>query len=60
MKKPLYHVTALWHADDIKTLRPRWSLKRCDDWLREHREKIKEMLVGHGWDVISFLLENEK
>ncbi len=45
-----------WCAADVKTLKPLWSLRKCDDWLRENERCIEDRLIAHGWDVVEELL----
>ena len=45
-----------WTPEDIKTLRPRWSLKRCEQFLQENEKRISERLTELGWEVIGDLL----
>jgi hypothetical protein len=45
-----------WVPEDIKTLRPRWNLKRCEQWLTENEKYIRDRLTELGWEVIGDLL----
>jgi hypothetical protein len=45
-----------WTVNDIKTLRPRWSLKRCEAFLAENEKYIQERLIELGWEVLDTLI----
>jgi len=42
-----------WTAEDIRTLRPEWSLRRCEEFLLRNEKYIQERLVELGWEVIN-------
>lgn len=46
----------VWTADDIQVLRPRWSLKKCEEFLEENSKYIQEATVQAGWGAIENLL----
>lgn len=58
MAKKVIDVFAVvaWTANDVKTLRPRWSIKRCEEWLGQNERRIRDRLIELGWDVIDTLL----
>ena len=37
----------VWCPEDIKDIRPRWSLKRCEEWLKKEEGHIKEIGRAH-------------
>ena len=45
-----------WTAPDIKTLRPKWSMATCEEFLKENERFIKDRMVELGWEVIENLL----
>lgn len=49
-----------WTKYDVKTLRPKWSLKKCEEFLEENERRIQDAMVEHGWEVIDFLLPPKK
>ena len=49
-----YHIT--WTARDIKTLRPKWTNKRCTEWLDSNWKHLQDRSVELGWEVITDLL----
>ena len=55
-KPPPFTIVTSWTAEDVKTLRPRWSLERCEKWLYENRKAISERSIELGWEVIEILL----
>lgn len=53
---PATYGTVCWTPNDIKTLRPRWSIAECAKFLGENEKWIQERLGELGWDVIRDLL----
>ena len=47
-----------WTPEDIAQLRPRWGLKRCEQFLQEHERRISERMIELGWEVIGDLLRS--
>lgn len=59
MKKQKEHKTfaeVSWTAEDIRTLRPRWSHKKAEEWLAANAKYIAEAMVQDGWQAIDELL----
>lgn len=54
-----YYAHVMWHPTDIKELRPKWSLKKCEEWLAEHEGHISESSTERGWEVIESLLDDK-
>ncbi len=48
-----------WHAEDVKTLKPNWSLEKCNAWLEDNERHISDRLIELGWEVIDALLITE-
>ena len=46
----------VWTVNDIKTLRPKWSNKKCEQFLIENEKAIQDEIIQHGWRVIESLL----
>lgn len=46
----------VWTKYDVKTLRPKWSLKKCEEFLEENEKVIQEATIGYGWEVIEEIL----
>jgi hypothetical protein len=46
-----------WTAGDVQTLRPNWSLKKCEEELNKIESDLHDRLVEKGWDVIENLLD---
>ncbi len=36
-----------WHAEDVKTLKPNWSLEKCNEWLEDNERHISDRLIDH-------------
>ncbi|MBI4397281.1 MAG: hypothetical protein HY548_09310 [Elusimicrobia bacterium] len=53
--KPSFARTA-WSVEDLQELRPRWSSKQCEEFLRRNEEAIREAMVERGWQAIDTLL----
>ena len=52
------YATVSWTADDVQTLRPEWSVEKCEEWLESNQRCIQDRLVELGWEVIENLLGN--
>lgn len=50
----------VWVAEDIKTLRPKWTNQKCEDWLESNERHIQNRLVEFGWGVIEDLLGSDQ
>lgn len=51
------YAKVVWTAEDIQTLRPDWTLERCEEWLESNQRYIQDRLVELGWGVIETLLD---
>ena len=49
-----------WHAEDVKTLRPNWSLDKCNEWLEDNERYMSDRLIELGWEVMDALLINDE
>ena len=45
-----------WTAYDVQTLRPYWSLERCERELAENEKHVQDRLIELGWDVLDTLI----
>lgn len=45
-----------WRAEDIQTLKPNWSLEKCQEWLESNENRIQDRLTELGWEVIDSLM----
>ena len=57
MPKANQYAKVVWTAEDIQTLRPDWTLERCEEWLESNQRYIQDRLVELGWEVIETLLD---
>lgn len=55
--KPIAEVA--WTAHDIKTLQPKWSLRKCQAWLEENETYIQDEIIQKGHEVLESLLWSE-
>ena len=53
----IYALIAI-RPQDVKALRPRWSLGRCRRWLREYESRLRAVMHEHMCDILSNYLEN--
>jgi len=47
----------VWTPEDIQTLRPGWSKKKCAKVLAEIEGNIKGDMESRGWETIHFLVD---
>lgn len=55
-----YFGVVRWQADDVKSLRPKWSKEKCEDFLERHSGHIQDAMCATGWNVIECALGEEK
>jgi hypothetical protein len=48
-----------WSGGDIQSLRPEWSIDKCNEFIDSNSDIFKELSISHGWDIWSSLLERE-
>jgi len=48
-----------WHAEDVQTLKPSWSLEKCNEWLEDNERHMQDRLIELGWEVMDALLITE-
>lgn len=48
-----------WHAEDVQTLKPNWSLEKCNEWLEDNEGHMQDRLIELGWEVMDALLITE-
>jgi len=46
----------LWVAEDVKTLRPRWSTAKCEAALADARKSLCDRGVEDGWEVLGYCI----
>ena len=51
------YATCAWEPGDIQSLRPAWSLEKCDTWLQANKRQIQNDTTERGWSSIETLLE---
>jgi len=56
IEKPTEYAHMFWTADDVKTLRPKWSMKKCEEVLSSVEGQLKDRIVERGWEVLENLL----
>ena len=53
------YAVVTWRAEDVHYLKPSWTLPRCEEWLEDNEDNIKDRLTELGYEVISTLLMME-
>ena len=48
----------VWTPEDIQTLRPQWSKKKCAEVLYNIEGNIEDNMVSRGWDTIEAELDH--
>jgi len=55
------YAKVVWRAEDVQSL-PRckhWSLEKCEEWLQDNDENIKDRLTELGWEVLDAFVNME-
>ena len=60
MAKNNTYAAVVWSAEDVKTLRPVWSTRRCEEFLARRERNIQDRVCELGWEVIQTMLDMEK
>jgi hypothetical protein len=50
----------VWRAEDVQSINGAWSLEKCEEWLQDNEENIKDRLTELGWEVIDTMLMMER
>ena len=45
-----------WSPADVQTLRPGWSIEKCEEWLNANEKYLRDRLCELGWEVMTDLL----
>jgi hypothetical protein len=53
------YASVTWRAEDVHYLKPSWTLPRCEEWLEDNEDNIKDRLTELGYEVMSALLSTE-
>lgn len=48
--------TVTWTVADVQSLAPSLSNEKAAEWLHDNQERISELLIQRGWEVIQDLL----
>lgn len=46
----------VWRAEDVKTLRPAWTLEQCEEALGNIEKHLRDRVTELGWEVMEDLL----
>ena len=57
--EPEYYAMVRWAAADVQSLRPDWTLERCEEELRGIESNLQDRLIELGHEVIDTLLDND-
>ena len=49
-----------WCSEDVKTLKPEWTHKKCREVLSELEDKIVDAMVAAGWQEISYRVQQRE
>jgi hypothetical protein len=49
-----------WCAEDIRTLRPKWSVKQCNEFLENNERYLQSFMIENGWSAIELMLPCEE
>lgn len=48
-----------WSAPDIKSLKPTWDRKQCEEFLDKWEQKLRDHMVEAGWNFIRHALTED-
>jgi hypothetical protein len=54
------YATVTWAAGDVETLRPDWSLAKCEAFLQDNQKHLRDRTIEYGWRVMEDLLDFEE
>ena len=46
-----------WRAEDVKQMKPEWTLKKCEEFLEDNEDRIQDRLTELGYEVIDSYLQ---
>jgi hypothetical protein len=53
------YAKVVWRAEDVKYLKPSWTLPQCEEWLQDNQEHMKDRLTELGYEVMDSFLSME-
>ena len=53
------YAVVTWRAEDVQSIQKDWSLPRCEEWLEDNEDNMKDRLTELGWEVLDALLMME-
>jgi len=59
MSKAETYAVVEWQAEDVRTLKPLWTIEECTEWLVDNEGRISDRLIELGWEVMDTLLKME-
>lgn len=57
MREPV--VTINWCAEDVKSVRPKWSDKKCLEAIDSVGKYLHDRSIEEGWQILEVLLDME-
>ena len=59
-KKAVEFAGTYWTYEDIQDRKPDWSRDKCEEFLQEIEDDIRDRMIERGWEVIdNALAEHE-
>ena len=53
------YASVAWRAEDVKAIKPNWTMPKCEEWLQDNEGRIQDRLTELGWEVLDSLLMME-
>jgi len=50
------YAKVVWRAEDVQSIQKDWSLPRCEEWLEDNEDNMKDRLTELGWEVLDVLV----
>lgn len=54
------YAKVIWVADDVKAIRPSWSMEKCEEELSNIERRLEEGMIMAGWQVLEGCLPGEE
>lgn len=46
-----------WMPSDVKTIRPKWSMLKCEEQLAANAKYVQDGMIEVGWEILKDILD---